>query len=77
VELGGQPREASRTLTLLFLSKASPGAYSTNKLNDMSCFTSNACDVLCNMFRVLFDDGNRLHGSTLPYTILDVVVLLL
>jgi hypothetical protein len=58
-------------------SKASPGAYSTNRLNNVSCFTSNACDVLCTMCRVLFDDGDRLHGSTLSYTILDVVVLLL
>jgi hypothetical protein len=36
-----------------------------------------ACDVLCITCRVLFDDGDRLYGSTLPYTILDVVVLLL
>jgi hypothetical protein len=28
------------------------------------------------MCRVLFDDGDRLHGSTLLYTILDVVLLL-
>jgi hypothetical protein len=36
-----------------------------------------ACDVLCTMCRVLFDDGDGLHGSTLLYIILDVVVLLL
>jgi hypothetical protein len=29
------------------------------------------------MCRVLFDDGNTVHGSTLLYTILDIVVLLL
>jgi hypothetical protein len=36
-----------------------------------------SCDVLCITCRVLFDDGDRLYGSTLPYTILDVVELLL
>jgi hypothetical protein len=56
--------------------KASPDAYSTNTLNNVSCFTLNACVVLCTMCRVLFDDGDRLHGSTLLYTILDVVLLL-
>jgi hypothetical protein len=29
------------------------------------------------MCRVMFDDGDRLYGSTLPYTILDVDVLVL
>jgi hypothetical protein len=29
------------------------------------------------MRRVLYDDGDRLHGSILPYNILDVDVLLL
>jgi hypothetical protein len=43
----------------------------------MSCFTLIACDVLYTMCRVLFDDGDRLHGSTLPFIILDTVVLLL
>jgi hypothetical protein len=43
----------------------------------VSCFTLIACDVLCTTCRVLFDNGDRLHGSTLPYTILDVDVLLL
>jgi hypothetical protein len=57
--------------------KASPDAYSTNRINNVSCFTLIACDVLCTTCRVLFDDGDRLHGSTLLYTILDVTVLLL
>jgi hypothetical protein len=58
-------------------SKVSPSAYSTNRLNIVSFFTLIACDVLCTTCRVLFDDSNRLHGSTLPYIILNVVVLLL
>jgi hypothetical protein len=65
-----------RSLTCRW-SKACPGAYSTNRLNNVSCFTSNACDVLCTTCRVLFDDGDMLHGSTVLYTIFDVVVLLL
>jgi hypothetical protein len=63
-------------LTFL-LSKASPSAYSTYKMIVVSSFTLNACNVLCITCRVLFDDGDRLQGSTLPYTILDVDVLLL
>jgi hypothetical protein len=59
------------------LSMASPGAFSTYRLNIVSYFTLIACDVLCSMCRVLFDDGDRLHGSTLPYAILDIDVLLL
>jgi hypothetical protein len=59
------------------LSKASPGAYSTYRMNVVSCFTLNARDVLSTTCRVLFDDGDRLHGSTLLYTTLDVAVLLL
>jgi hypothetical protein len=42
----------------------------------VSCFTSYAC-VDCALRIVLLDYGDRLHGSTIPYTILDVVVLLL
>jgi hypothetical protein len=41
------------------------------------CSTLIAGDVLCTMCRVLFDVGDKLHGSTLPYIILHVVVLLL
>jgi hypothetical protein len=44
---------------------------------NMSCLLIFACDVLCTMCRVLFDDVDRLHGSTLSYTILNVDVLLL
>jgi hypothetical protein len=58
-------------------SKESPDAYSTNSLNSVSCFTLIACDVLCTTCRVLFNIGDRLHGNTLPYIILDVVILLL
>jgi hypothetical protein len=43
----------------------------------VSCFTLIACDVLCTTCRVLFDDGDRLHGIALLYVVLDVVVLLL
>jgi hypothetical protein len=57
--------------------KESPGAFSSDRLNNVSRFTLIACDVLCTTCRVLFDDGDRLHGSTLPYIIHDVVVLLL
>jgi hypothetical protein len=28
------------------------------------------CDVLCIKYRVFLDDGDRFHGSILPYTIL-------
>jgi hypothetical protein len=59
------------------LSKTSPGANRTYRMNSVSCFTLYACDVLCITCRVLFDNGDRLHDITLPYTILDVVVLLL
>jgi hypothetical protein len=76
VEPGGQPHEASWILTVL-LSKASPDAYSTYKMNVVSCFTLNACVVLCTTCRALFDDGDRLYGSTFLYTILHIVVLLL
>jgi hypothetical protein len=56
---------------------SSPGASCYYRTN-MTCFTSFiACDVLCITCRVLFDGGDRLHGSTLLYTILDVVVLFL
>jgi hypothetical protein len=51
--------------------------YSTNRLNNVSCFTLIACNVLCTTCRVLFHDGDRLQGSTLLYTIFDAVVLLL
>jgi hypothetical protein len=57
--------------------KESSGAFSSNRLNNVSHFNLIACDVLCTTCRVLFDDGDRLHGSTLSYIILDVVVLLL
>jgi hypothetical protein len=33
-----------------------------------------ACDVLCTTCRVLYD-GDKLHDSTLPYTILTIDVL--
>jgi hypothetical protein len=32
------------------------------------CFI--VCDVLCIIYRVFLDDGDRLHSSTVPYTIL-------
>jgi hypothetical protein len=45
------------------------------ELNIESCLFYLACDVLCPTCTVLYD-GDRLHGSTLPYTILVVDVLL-
>ncbi len=45
------------------------------ELNIESCLYYLACDVLCTTCRVLYD-GDRLHGSTLPYIILVVDVLL-
>jgi hypothetical protein len=45
------------------------------ELNIESCLFYLACDVLCTTCRVLYD-GDRLYGSTLPYTILVVDVLL-
>jgi hypothetical protein len=50
---------------------------SADRINNASCFTLIACDVLYTTYNVLFDDGDRLHGSTLPYIIFDVVLLLL
>jgi hypothetical protein len=54
-------------LRSITLSKASPDAYSSYRTS-MACFI--AFDVLCITYRVFLDDGDRLHGSTLPYTIL-------
>jgi hypothetical protein len=58
------------------VSKASPSAYSPHRMLKVSCFSLFAGDVLCTTCRVFFDDGDRLHGSTLPYSILDIIVLL-
>jgi hypothetical protein len=56
-----------RSITRLW-SKASLGAYSTYGSNNMTCLLFFiACDVLCITYRVLLMDGDRLHGSTLPY----------
>jgi hypothetical protein len=46
------------------------------EMTNMSCFTSYSC-VDCALRIWLLDDGDRLHGSSFAYTILDVVVLLL
>jgi hypothetical protein len=45
-------------------SKASLGAYSTYRFNNVSCLTLNACDILCTTYRVLECYDDRLHGST-------------
>jgi hypothetical protein len=68
-KLGGQTREAMWIL-IFSLEQGKPVAYSTNRPNNVSCFTLNACVILCTTCRVLFNDGDRLHGSTLPYNIL-------
>jgi hypothetical protein len=44
------------------------------ELKNVSCFTSYAC-VDCALHIRFLDDGDRLHGSTLPYIILVVDVL--
>jgi hypothetical protein len=44
------------------------------EMNNVSCFTSYACVDYALRIRFL-DDGDRLHCSTLPYTILVVDVL--
>jgi hypothetical protein len=59
-----------QVLRSLTLSKASPSAYSSYSTN-MTCFKLFiAYDVLCITYRIFLVDGDRLHGSTLPYTIL-------
>jgi hypothetical protein len=58
-----------QVLRSLTLSKVSPGAYSACRCN-MSCCILFACDVLHITCRILLIDGDRLHGSTLPYTII-------
>jgi hypothetical protein len=58
------------------LSKSSLSAYSTYRIEYVSCFTSYACDDCALRIRFL-DDGDRLHGSNLLYIILIVDVLLL
>jgi hypothetical protein len=66
VELGGQPREASRILTFV-LCKASPSAYS-NYICHIESFLFYCMHVMYYALRVGFlDDGDRLHGCTLPY----------
>jgi hypothetical protein len=59
-----------QVLRSLILSKASPGAYSPCSANMSYLTFFIACDVLCITYRVFLDDSDRLHGSTLPYTIL-------
>jgi hypothetical protein len=57
-------------------SKASPGAYSPHRMltHVLLYFSIHV------MYRALhigfLNDGDRLHGNTLPYTIIDVDVLL-
>jgi hypothetical protein len=46
-------------------------------LGDKPLISDVVLSQLCTTCRVLFDDGDRLHDSTLPYTIYDIVVLLL
>jgi hypothetical protein len=66
--LGGPQHQVLGSVTRLW-SKASPGASCSYRAN-MSCFTFYACDVLCITYRILWVDGDMLHGSTLPYVIL-------
>jgi hypothetical protein len=58
------------------LSKASPGAYSTyrNTLLSLALFTYACID--CALHIGFLDNGNRLHGSTLPYITLVVDVFI-
>jgi hypothetical protein len=74
VELGGQPHEAPRMLIFSF-NKASPGAYSSYKMDNMSFLLIYAC-VVCALCIVFLDDGDRLHDSTLPYVIFAVEVFI-
>jgi hypothetical protein len=46
------------------LSKASPGAYRSYRMNNVSCFAYLCMCSLCTTCRVLYD-GDKLHGSTL------------
>jgi hypothetical protein len=54
-------------------SKANPGAYRSYRVNNVSCFAYLCMWRLCTMCRILYD-GDRLHGSTLTYVILDIDV---
>jgi hypothetical protein len=59
-----------QVLRSVTLSNASPGAYSSYRTN-MTCFVYFiAFDVLYIMYLVFLDDGDRLYGSNLLYTIL-------
>jgi hypothetical protein len=59
-------------------SKASPSTYSPYRRINMTCFAYIQLHVIYCALRIGFlNDSDRLHGSTLPYTILDVDVLLL
>jgi hypothetical protein len=76
VEHGGQHRKAPWILALFLCARQAPVHIVPIEITIMPCFTSYAC-VDCALRIGFLDDGDKLHGSTLPYTILDVVVLLL
>jgi hypothetical protein len=64
-------------ITVVFpLRKASPGAYITyrNAISSLTLLIYACFD--CALHVGFLDDGDRLHGSTLPYIILVVDVLL-
>jgi hypothetical protein len=56
-----------QNLRSLTLCKASPSAYSAYGSNMTCLLLFIACDVLSITYMVLLVDGDRLHGSTLPY----------
>jgi hypothetical protein len=59
-----------QVLRSVTLSNANPSAYSSYRTN-MTCFVYFiAFDVLYIMYMVFLDDGDRLYGSNLLYTIL-------
>jgi hypothetical protein len=59
-----------------FLSKASPGAYSTYKCHIESILFYSMHVMYCALRVGFLGDGNRLHGSTLLYITLDVEVFI-
>jgi hypothetical protein len=58
-----------QVLRSLTMSKGSPGACSACRAN-MNYFILHVMYYVCTC-RILLIDGDRLHGSTLPYIILD------
>jgi hypothetical protein len=58
-----------QVLRSITLTKANPGAYSSYERINIACFTFMLGMIVYYVYGSC-TDGDRLHGSTLPYTIL-------